>query len=284
MEVFVVRSHTICVFSFVIFGSIGLSGCARPEEPIQGAEQPVNAAPTPEAALPPGEQTPQLAAPQTSSRALQPAPKPEEVQDAVKRIFKNVVTIDADRRPNFVAGDFNADGSQDLAVMVKPAGQDTAYLELNNELANWLIREPRKIIVAKAIGDVRGSQVRTRPDQIRKGDELIAVIHGFGPTGWRNPDARQTYLLKGVAGANMRSEAVRDLAKAKTDLPLLDSRVINNGDVISETLDGEHGLLFWTGSAYSWHRQAENSRPKSGPQKAGGAPKDSRNTQAKAQE
>jgi hypothetical protein len=46
---------------------------------------------------------------------------------------------------------------------------------------------------------------------------------------------------------------VKELASRKADLPLLNGQVINNGDVISETAGGERGLLFWTGSAYSWH-------------------------------
>ena len=56
---------------------------------------------------------------------------PEEVQTAIKRIFKNAVVIDASRKPSFLFGDFNGDFSQDLAVIIKPA--EGKLSELNQE-------------------------------------------------------------------------------------------------------------------------------------------------------
>jgi hypothetical protein len=248
------RSNTIVILFLLVAAAAGLSACAKPEQPAGNPEQPVNQA-SPRTEPSPGQSGTPLATSETppAAKVNLPPPSAEEVQGAVTRIFKNVVAIDTRRSPNFIAGDFNADGSQDLAVVVKPTDDETSYLELNNELANWLIREPKKIVVAKAIGEVRANEIRTKPEPIRKGEEVLAVIHGFGPTGWRNPEARQTFVLKGVAGANLRSESVKELARQKADLPLLDGRMINNGDVISETIAGERGLLFWTGSAYSWH-------------------------------
>ena len=49
------------------------------------------------------------------------APKLVEVQDAVKRVFKDAAVIDSNYNPNFLAGDFNGDTSQDIAVIIKPA-------------------------------------------------------------------------------------------------------------------------------------------------------------------
>jgi hypothetical protein len=248
------RSNNIVILFLLVVAIAVLSACAKPEQPAANPEQPINQA-SPRTEESPGQSGTPLAMIQPSPgvKANLPPPRADEVQGAVTRIFKNVVAIDTGRNPNFITGDFNADGSPDLAVIVKPTDNDTSYLELNNELANWLIREPKKIVVAKALGEARANEVRTKPDPIRKGEELVAVIHGFGPTGWRNPEARQTFVLKGVAGTNLRSESVKELASRKADLPLLNGQVINNGDVISETAGGERGLLFWTGSAYSWH-------------------------------
>src|SRR6478672_5748581 len=39
--------------------------------------------------------------------------KLNEVQEAVQRVFKDAAVIDKSREPNFVAGDFNGDHSQD---------------------------------------------------------------------------------------------------------------------------------------------------------------------------
>jgi hypothetical protein len=232
-----------------LIASIFLFGCAKPQ---QQAETRPETEPAPE------QLNPHLAAPRPSpnDKTKQQPPKPEEVSDAVKRVFNDVVTIDTSRSPYFVAGDFNADGSEDLAVVVKPSDNEMAVLAINDELANWLIREPKKVVVARALQDARANEIHSKPDPIRKGDELVAVIHGFGSAGWRDPSARQTFLLKGAVGSEMRAQSVKDLEKSKADLPLLNGQVIHNGDVIAQTQDGKTGLLFWTGSQYSWYWQA----------------------------
>jgi len=221
-------------------------GCAKPQ---QQAETRPEAEPSPQQLIP------ELAAPRPSPtpKIKQPPPKTEEVSDAVKRVFNDVVIVDAARSPYFVAGDFNADGSEDLAVAIKPADKDTALLAINDELANWLIREPKKVIVARALQDVRANQVQSKPDPVRKGDELIAIIHGFGPTGWRDAAAKQTFLLKDAVGSDMRALTVKELEKSKADLPLVNGQVIRNGDVIAQSQNSKTGLIFWTGSQYSWY-------------------------------
>ena len=244
------RKWTLAAPLFLLISGVLMqSGCARPERAPETR---------PEGQPPPEELAPRQATPAPSASeapAQQPPPREDEVGEAVKRIFNDVVTMDKAHNPYFVAGDFNADRSEDLAVIVKPADTDMAVLAINDELANWLIREPKKIIVPKPLGQARAMEIRSKPDPIRKGDELLAIIHGFGPTGWRNPDARQTFLLKDVAGSGLRAESVKKLAKNKADLPLLNGQVLQNGDVLAETLGGGKGLLFWTGSAYSWYPQ-----------------------------
>src|SRR5437762_6379414 len=70
--------------------------------------------------------------------AVKPAPKVAEVQEAVKRVFKDAAVIDTRYNPNFLTGDFNGDASQDLAVILKPAKLD----QLNEEYPPWLLRDP----------------------------------------------------------------------------------------------------------------------------------------------
>ena len=69
------------------------------------------------------------------------APKVPEVHDAIKRVFKDAAVLDADHNPNFVAGDFNGDQSQDLAVLIKPVPDKLAGM--NAEYPPWLLRNPR---------------------------------------------------------------------------------------------------------------------------------------------
>ena len=52
------------------------------------------------------------------------APKLTEVQEAVKRVFKDAAVVDTERNPQFLAADFNGDASQDLAVVLRPVKLD----------------------------------------------------------------------------------------------------------------------------------------------------------------
>jgi hypothetical protein len=86
---------------------------------------------------------------------------------------------------------------------------------------------------------------------IEERDLLLAVVHGYGPQGWRNPLARQSYLLKNAVGAGIKltpfKEAIKIVGKYKDPLQL-------RGDVVSEALDNKQGLLYYTGAKYAWRR------------------------------
>jgi hypothetical protein len=174
-------------------------------------------------------------------------PNPTEIRDTVARVFEKAATPDPSR-PGFAVGDFNGDGSEDLAVAVKPG--ENSLSEINNELANWLLEDPRTVVINTA-STVRPPPVK--PVRAEKGDSLLAIIHGVGPQGWRNPAAKQTFLLKNGAGSNMTVLAVKDLtaSNGKAKLPPL------RGDTISETVGGKAGILFWTGAKYAWHPSPE---------------------------
>ena len=107
----------VAVCSFV-------SGCDEPRQP--GVEAPPAAQPAP-AAEP--VQLPKLS-----------PPKLLEVQEAVKRVFKDAAVIDTSRSPNFMAGDFNGDLSQDIAVVLRVAPGKLA--EMNEEFPAWILRDP----------------------------------------------------------------------------------------------------------------------------------------------
>jgi len=170
-----------------------------------------------------------------SSRS-EPAPfrpvPPAAAGDAracLTRIFADVVVADPSRGRWFLDGDFNGDGSVDLAVAARPtaAGLDA----LNDPLANWIVEDPR--------------QPRSPSTAVASSDALLAVIHGYGPDGWRNPEARQTYVLKNSGGSTMRAVPT---SEAVAPVPGYE-RV---GHVIRETLDGSSGILYWNGARYVW--------------------------------
>ena len=162
-----------------------------------------------------------------------PAPKTTEVQEAVKRVFKDAAVVNATYNPSYLAGDFNGDGSQDIAVVVKAAKLDL----MNQELPPWLVREPR----AK-----KDPRVAVR---IEKDEPLLAVIHGYGANDWRDPEATQTFVLKNVVGSDLKVHTVKEFAEANTGKNLPRPQ----GDLIGETVQGTQGYIYYAGATYSWY-------------------------------
>ena len=182
-------------------------------------EQPPSYLPTPES---------------TPVRIAAPAPpKPVEVQEAVKRIFKDAAVLDPNYNPNFLAGDFNGDASQDIAVVIKPANLE----ELNDEYSPWLVRAPR------------ANRVDRRRLKIEKEEVLLAVIHGYGTNDWRDPEATQTFVLKDVVGNDLKVHTGKEFVAANAGRKLPRAQ----GDLIGETVEGTQGYLYYAVSTYSWY-------------------------------
>jgi len=165
-----------------------------------------------------------------------PPPELPQVQEAVKRVFKEAAIVDSTQRPAFVAGDFNGDLSEDIAVVLKPAPEKLS--DLNEEYPAWILRDP--------LGTTEPRSPRLR---VAATDVLLAVIHGYGAEGWRDPQATQTYLLKNAAGSAMETHAGKDFLTANQGKKLPTLR----GDLIGEMLDGKSGYLYYSGATYSWY-------------------------------
>ncbi len=173
--------------------------------------------------------------PQLATKPSAP-PDAKAVETAVRRVFKDAAVIDASHQPAFVAGDFNGDQSSDLAVVVKPAAEKIA--DLNEEYPSWILRNP--------LGQ---SEPNTPRLKIGVDDVLLAVIHGYGPDGWRDPQATQTYLLKNSAGSEMQPRSARDVIAESNGKksPQL------HGDVIAQVIQNQHGYLYFSMSTYNWY-------------------------------
>ena len=165
--------------------------------------------------------------------AAAPAPKLIEVQEAIKRIFKDAAVLHPNYNPNFLTGDFNGDASQDLAVIIKPVKLE----DMNQEYPPWLVRAPRT------------SKVDRAPLKIDQNEVLLAVIHGYGTNDWRDPEATQTFVLKDVVGNDLKVHTGKEFvaANAGRKLPRL------QGDLIGESLQGTQGYLYYATSSYSWY-------------------------------
>ena len=224
---------------FIVGACILSSGCAR-STPAVMREKPIPPEPTP---------TPDT----TTARNMPdlPAPEPAEIDRAIERVFKGVVTIETNRNPYFMVGDFNGDLSQDLVVVVKPAPGRLS--EINDELANWILVDPVRLAkpVPKGLpyAQLHTEMVRQRPARVDEGDVLLAVIHGFQSKGWRDPQATQTYVLKGAAGDKMGTQARKQIVWAGNEKRL--PRIW--GDVIAQTVGGQNGFLYYNGAKYAWY-------------------------------
>ena len=205
------------LLSFLIFSALALaSGCSK--QPT--AEQPLTAY-----------HQPQPTAPKTEPVA---APQLTEAEAAVKRIFQDTAVIHPDYKSSFLSGDFNGDLSQDLAVVLKPVPEKLSEM---NESPRWLLRDPR------------AHYNPTAPLRIEKDEPLLAVIHGYGAKAWRDPEATQTFLLKNVAGTDLRVLDGKEFIKANSGKKLPRA----NGDLIGEKLKGSEGYLYYNAANYSWY-------------------------------
>jgi hypothetical protein len=235
----------------VVTWSVALCGCATPpaqplvEQPLEPQKsQAVSLAPEPK-------EMPEL-----------PPPRLEDVQQAVKRIFKDAVVIDESRNPNSLVGDFNGDLSQDLAVILRPAKGRLS--ELNQEFPNWIAREPLQEVLPKSKLLARPGAARPSPNtaagqtiRFQQSDVLLAIIHGYGPTGWHDPQATQTHLLRDVVGANIRTLPFKGAVKAYKGIKPFPTI---HGDLIQETLIGQSGFLHFAGGIYGWYDR-KNYKP-----------------------
>jgi hypothetical protein len=200
---------------------------------------------------PPQTATASTEQPRRESTRVEPPSSPTELQEVVKRIYQDAVMVDESRPDSFVTGDFNGDNSQDIAVRVKPNKGKLA--QLNSEYSNWILEDPHNVMIMDMHKDVQRFPEKPPPVVVRQGDGLLAVIHGHQDTGWRNPKATQTYLLKNAFGDRMEMQRARSLMSVAVDKEQLPPI---RGDVIRETLDGTPGFIYWTGAKYAWHSAA----------------------------
>jgi hypothetical protein len=169
-------------------------------------------------------------------------PRVDEVVSAVARVFPGAVPPDSIRAHRALSGDFNGDGSPDLAV---PARMEAALVPaINGRFANWIVQDPGRLPPTGDVPDVEKARIVIGGD-----DTLLLVVHGFLGAGWRHRDARQGYVLKaaleGPVQVRPSKAIVERAARTGRTLPYL------RGDLIYEPEAGR--FLYWTGARYLWH-------------------------------
>jgi hypothetical protein len=143
--------------------------------------------------------------------------------------------MDTGIKPGFIAGDFNGDLTQDIAIAIKPA---PGKLEsMNEEYPAWLLRDPL------SPEDAKSPSLR-----VTENESLLAIIHGYGANDWRDPQATQTFLLKNVVGSNMEVQAGKEFVKVNKGkkLPPI------HGDLIANVVRATHGYIYYGTGSYRW--------------------------------
>ncbi|HKR29202.1 MAG TPA: hypothetical protein VJT08_01920, partial [Terriglobales bacterium] len=139
--------------------------------------------------------------PPNASRVPSRAASAKEVDATLQRIFGRAVVADRGDH-SFVNGDFNGDGSQDLAVIVLPL--KTKLGIINDELANWTVQDATQFFTPPEGQHVVFRRKQARP-LVQAGEPLLAVVHGVGTDGWRDSAARQAYLVRHAGAGPLRA-------------------------------------------------------------------------------
>ncbi len=117
------KTTELCLVTFLVAIIFCSGSCTNQEqarqEPRPGAvvEQPVKP-PPPTPILPLSQ--PSIDPLAGKARPKPAPPKPEEVAGVLQRAYQKAVVTDNSQGAAFVAGDFNGDGSEDIAISVKP--------------------------------------------------------------------------------------------------------------------------------------------------------------------
>ena len=180
-----------------------------------------------------------------------PAPALNDVADALTRAYGGAVTAQTGRQPSFVTGDFDWDGSEDLAVVVAPV--DGRLDAINSEVANWVLEDPTKVRIVDFLPRKTTPPPSTRT-VVRKDDTLLAIVHGKGPEGWRSSQASHFHLLADRGATSLRRWSAKDFYAAIRKAPRQVRTV--RGDVIGETRGGARGFLIYTSGKYAWYDPA----------------------------
>src|SRR2546423_2038140 len=92
----------------------------------------------------PSAQTSATATPAPVAAAASP-PSPAEVKDKVAHIFQGAAQFAESQTGGTVVGDFNGDGSEDIAVVIRP--DPTRLEDFNSEVSLWILNDPHKVVV-----------------------------------------------------------------------------------------------------------------------------------------
>lgn len=179
-------------------------------------------------------------APASASSRPSTPPQPAEIEEVVKRIFGGSAI--AGPAPQLITGDFNGDGYEDIAFTLRASKE--IVQENASGLANWITEDPAHVNLPALGKSVQPLPPATPPVRLHAGESLTAVVHGIGPRGWRDPQARQTFVLVGNLPANPTALPISKFPALANDPRFIHAQ--------RQIICGEgKRCLFWTGAWYA---------------------------------
>jgi hypothetical protein len=171
------------------------------------------------------------------------APEASEVVQTVYRAFPSALPVDSLQVDQAIVGDFNGDGSPDLAVPARALG--ARLDDINSEWRNWILDDPHAPPVPA------NPNAEVPPVVAHENEPLLAVVHGLGSAGWRNPDARQAYLVTANDAARLTVLSADRLPPVIAHRASAQQRPRLRGDLLYDP--AAHRFLYWTGGRYAWY-------------------------------
>lgn len=225
----------------IIAGCVIFAACTKPSQSDATNSAPASA----------GEsqtKVPTNGQPKPETTPVRLPPTVANAKDALERVYRGAVV--AGEPATFVTGDFNGDGSDDIAIAVTPVSDRIA--EINGEFANWILADPKRAALFDPKKRTQSLPGETGPVKVQAGEALLAIIHGYGPNGWRDREATQSYLLKNAAASGMQVLPLKNYPPA---LKVKENGAKSRADIISGTLNRKAGFLYWATGKYAWQEQ-----------------------------
>jgi hypothetical protein len=159
------------------------------------------------------------------------------VQRVMKQIFSADVKMAKDCFPCYVAGDFNYDGMQDIAVLFFPKKSQKLSQQIRS---SWPWAQP---------ADIQSNRLR----------KSLAIINGH-PDGWMSPKIKVFVFFDNLG--TLETPSFQLIIKKRSEIDY--SQILNilpiskTGDlIILPTEAGIDTYIYWNKSAYELHIPSE---------------------------
>ncbi len=171
-----------------------------------------------------------------------------ETEAVINRAFNSRVEVEGERRPFYLSGDFNGDGWQDIAVVVR-LKDDAEQLKMTKTAS---VLDPWLAAAAGADGEEASEGgLQTDEPGASAGDLALAVIHGT-KDGWKASAPESRYLLLNSVFDELRIHRGKIEVGASGGTP-----PVVKGDAIYTGSEVASGIIYWDGAAYRWYQQGD---------------------------